>query len=91
MATRARRPPRKQEPAREPELRQRDQLRLVIRLSMACMAAMDRDDFIEARRLMQIRDAEYLKLEPREASVFGRWYELPAEQLAALLGEGAPS
>ena len=38
------------------------QLQLVIRLSINCVAAFDADDWPEARRLMRVRDEEYLHL-----------------------------
>ena len=67
-------------------------LRLVIRLSMAIVAASNVGDQVEIRRLTRIRDDEYTLLEGWAATRFRSWPTMPKEELDALLATGgAPS
>lgn len=62
-------------------------LRRCILLSIACVAASDRDDWQEMRRLMRERDALYLKLDAHDAAAFIAWgnHKMPPEIEALLL------
>lgn len=61
------------------------QLQLVIRLSINCVAALDAGDRAEFSRLMRLRDAEYINLDPFDAMIFRRWPEMSKEHLEAVL------
>lgn len=68
------------------------QLRLVIRLSMAIVAALDVGDHVETRRLSRLRDEEYRMLDGAAAIRFRDWPKMSKEELDALLATGgAPS
>lgn len=65
-------------------------LQLCIRLSIGAVAAFDRADYTEARRLRKERDELYLRLSTDDARLFGAWsaYEFTPEQAERFLETG---
>lgn len=61
------------------------QLQIVIQLSMNCVEALDRDDWQEGRRLMRLRDKEYLGLNYSDARMFAHWVDMSEKDLARIM------